>query len=215
MPLPPKPTGTPVVEVNDAEVLANPFLGPEWLPLIEAIAPNLKVDGVGRTWGLEICTAPYTWGYAKDGYGGSGTQFLQAINEADGSLHLELGTYALIQSNDQAALKYLEFSGWNAPQEELPIHFRILEPGWNPRHALYVALQAMVHLFKVTSNDIFMPMGAAAKTIINDDRFDTGSWHGPFQLAKTAYALKGVHELFLNEPDQATKGRVMDTLFSN
>lgn len=205
--------GVELDEVNDAEVLANPFLGPDWLPLIEAIAPNLTAEGVGKFWTLTIATPPFTWGYHKEGVPEGKTHFLQAINEADGSLHLELGTFGLIQEDNRPALRYLEFSGWNPPEEDLPIHYRILEPGWNPRHALQVSLQAMVQVFGVTPQDIFMPTGSAAKSIIDDPRFDVGRWHGPFQLQHPAYALKGLHELSWDEPDEATKERILNQVF--
>lgn len=202
--------GVELDEVVDLEVLANPFLGPDWLPIIDTLAPYIKRDGVGKSWSLDVATSPYNWGHNEPG---GEVHFLQAMNEADGTLHLELGTSDLIRSGATKELHFLSFSGWNEPQDGLPIHFRAFEPGWNPRHALYVAFQAMTHVLNVTAHDIFMPQGVAFSAFIDSDQFDFGKWNGPFQLERTAFAYKGLHELSDTEPSQEIKDKVLARAF--
>lgn len=204
-------TGYELDEVNDLDILANPFLGPDWLPIIDALAPLISRDGVGYMWGLNVVTAPYSWGHNEPG---GEVEFLQAINEADGTLHLELGTSGISQSGNKRALDYLAFSGWQAPQNGLPLHFRVLEPGWNPKYALQVALQALTTVFNVTSTDIFKPDGLSIAGKLNRYQFDVGRWNGPFQIDGHAFAIKGHHVLSENEPDEETKHRVLKKAFS-
>jgi hypothetical protein len=200
------PVGVELDEVVELELLANPFVGPEWAPFVDILAPAIKVDGVGKFWVLTMAPPPYTFGV--HGLPGD-TDFIQAMNEADGSLHLELGTVDIVRANDQEKLDFLAFSGWNAPDDHLPLHHRIFEPGWNPRHVLYVALQAVVSVFGVTPHDLFMPGGAAIGPLRSDPRFDSGTWFGPLQLDSPAFALAGVHPALSNvEPDEATKEAV-------
>lgn len=165
-------TGIELDEVVDLEVLANPFLGPEWLPIIDLLAPRIRRDGVGKMWGLNVATAPYNWGHNEPG---GEVQFLQAINEADGSLHLEIGTSEISSTNNKEALDYLAFSGWDPPQSGLPLHYKVLEPGWNPRYALHVALQALATVLNVTAQDIFMLEGISSTFIRNNELFDSGA----------------------------------------
>lgn len=203
-------SGLELDEVVDLEVLANPFLGPEWLPIIDLLSPRIRRDGVGQMWGLSIATAPYNWGHNEPG---GEVQFLQAINEADGSLHLEIGTSEVTRSNNKDALDYLAFSNWNPPQSGLPLHFKVLEPGWNPRYALMVAFQALSTVLNVTAHDIFMLEGISSSFVKNNDLFDVGRWNGPFQIQGIGFALKGIHELSENEPDEETKARVLANAF--
>lgn len=203
-------SGFELDEVVDLDILANPFLGPEWLPIIDALAPRITRDGVGRRWGLNVVTAPYNWGYNEPG---GEIEFLQAINEGDGSLHLELGTKDITTSGNQKALDYLAFSGWTEPKDGLPLHFKVLEPGWNLKYALQVALQAMTTVFNVTAQDIFKPEGLMIRGALDEDLFDWGVWNGPFDIQGWAFALKGFHELSLTEPDEETKARVRKRAF--
>lgn len=199
------PIGVELDEVAELELLANPFLGPEWAPFVDLLAPAIKVDGVGKFWVLNMAPPPYTFGL--HGMPGD-TEFIQAMNEADGSLHLELGTVDIVRRDDQAKLEFLAFSGWNPPDEHFPLHYRIFEPGWNPRHVLYVALQAVVTVFGITSHDVFIPGGAAIGPLGNDPRFDSGKWYGPLLVDNGAVALAGRHPISHTEPSDDVKNAV-------
>lgn len=200
------PVGVEIDEVAELELLANPFVGPEWAPLVDVLAPHIKVDGVGKFWILDIASAPYTFGV--QGLPGH-TNFIQAMNEADGSLHLELGTVDIVRAGEQDKLDFLTFSGWLDPDDHIPLHYRIFEPGWNPRHVLYVALQALIAVFDVQPHDLFVPKGAAIGPLSADPRFDIGSWYGPLELTSQAVALAGVHPaLSQAEPSEEVKDAV-------
>lgn len=203
-----QPSGLELDEVAELEILANPFLGPEWAALVDVLAPSIRTEAVGKFWMIDIAGYPYTFGV--HGLPGD-TNFIQAMNEPDGSLHLEIGTKQLIDDNDTKALDFLRFAGWRAPERGIPLHHRVFEPGYNPRYVLYVALQAVVQVFAAKPTDLFMPRGAAMRSLADDERFSSGEWYGPLQLDRTTYALRGSHPaLSATEPSEAIKDSVFE-----
>lgn len=196
-------------EFARAETLANPFLGAQWLPWIDAIAPALEDVEPGRSWTLDIAPAPYTWGV--NGVGD--TFFIQGINEADGSHHLEIGTKDLVDADNIEALQFLDFAGWKRPEGSIPIHHRVFEPGWNPRHVLYVAFQTLSVVRGVTPNDMFQPRRGLRGLDFDEAIFDSGLFDGPFQLESRSYALKGLHPLADEICDDETAGVILRERF--
>lgn len=142
-----------------ARIDGHPFLGPEWAPLVGVIAEVTQTLTVGRFWGLD------TYAGVSD-FDPYRSPFVQAMLEADGSLHVEVAGRDELNSPtrpDQYA--QLELLGWTAPADadlsadaregRLPNSYRIFEPGWNAQGVAEVFLEALTVVFGITADDFF------------------------------------------------------------
>lgn len=144
--------GSELSQVANEEIVENPFLGPVWLPLVDELAAAVRDLSPGQFFALNWLAREY-------GYDQNQSPYIQGMQEADGSLHLELGSPQLIASLSDRSKKTMEFMGWNEPDDGIPNYFRIFEPGWNIRHVAYVALQTLVVAFGIDVTDIIVPGG--------------------------------------------------------
>ncbi len=178
------------------EIIENPFLGPAWLPLVEALADSVSELRVGQFWALNVMHPLYQMDASEAPY-------IQAIQEADGSLVAELGSPQLLETLDGHALSMLELMGWEPPTIEDPINYRrIFEPGWNIRHVAYVALQTLVVGFGIDTRALFVPDGEAADGFDKPRRLDRLSQEDGRMGFGEAYGLKGLHVLW-SDPAEA------------
>lgn len=149
----------------NARILDNPFLGPEWLPLVETIELLTRKLRMGQFWVLDT----YGAAYGHDPYR---SPYVQAMHESDGSLHLEVSgrnTEASPLSLQQHG--ELEFLGWDAPipadfdpndtdaaeraHNATPNSHRIFAPGWNARAVAEFFLETLTVVFEITEKDLF------------------------------------------------------------
>lgn len=152
-----EPTGVELSNVANLELISNPLLGEEWLPLVSALDSALSKMRVGSSWSMDFMAKAYN-------YDTSDAPYTQAIMEGDGSLHLEIGPTSLVESRSDNQQQLLKFLGWNAPMEQLPNYFRVFEPGWNPRHVAYVFLQTISLNFDITTSDLFTFTGSGVES---------------------------------------------------
>jgi hypothetical protein len=172
------------------EIIENPFLGPAWLPLVEALADSVSELRVGQFWALNVMHPLYQMNASEAPY-------IQAMQEADGSLVAELGSPQLLETLDDHSLAMLELMGWQPPTDEDPINYRrIFEPGWNIRHVAYVALQTLVVGFGIDTRALFVPDGEAANGFDKPQRLDRLSQEDGRMGFGEAYGLKGLHVLW-------------------
>lgn len=144
--------GTELSRVANEEILENPFLGPVWMPVVEELAAAVGDLKPGQFFILNFLARAFS-------YNQGASPYIQGMQEADGSLHLELGSPQLVASLDERGKQTMEFMGWNEPDRGIPNCFRIFEPGWNIRHVAYVALQTLVVAFGIDVTDIIVPGG--------------------------------------------------------
>jgi len=141
-----------------ARIDAHPFLGPEWQPLVEVVSYQTKRLHVGEFWTIDTLGARY-------GYDAYRSPFVQAILEADGSLHVEVGGRESISPTIKADQDgQLALLGWATPSDavldddehrQLPLASRLFEPGWNAKAVAEVFLEALTLVFRITSDDFF------------------------------------------------------------
>lgn len=171
------------------EIIENPFLGPEWLPLVEALADSVSELHVGDFWTLNVLHTLFQLDASEAPY-------IQAMQEADGSLNAELGSPQLLASLDEHSLAMLELMGWTPPTDADPINYRRrFEPGWNIRHVAYIALQTLAVGFGIDTKALFIPEGAAANGFDKRGQLDRLSAVNGRMAAGEAYGLKGLHVL--------------------
>jgi len=143
----------------NANILDNPFLGPEWLPLVDVIEHLTMELRMGRFWVLTTYGARYK-------FDPNVSPYVQAMHEADGSLHVEISGRNTTQS-PLTAKQYdeLELLGWTPPTagetgeaiDDFPIpnSFRVFEPGWNARAVAEFFLESLTMIFDITADDFF------------------------------------------------------------
>ncbi len=171
------------------EIIENPFLGPEWLPLVEALADSVSELHVGEFWTLNVLHPLFELDASKAPY-------IQAMQEADGSLNAELGSPQLLALLDVHSLAMLELMGWTPPTEADPVNYRRrFEPGWNIRHVAYIALQTLAVGFGIDTKALFIPAGAAADGFDKRGLLDRLSAEDGRMAAGEAYGLKDLHVL--------------------
>lgn len=151
------PLGVELDEVAELEVLANPFLGAEWMPFINAIAPKLKAAKPRKHWVIDFKVPELE----------TIVPFMQAMNLRDGRLALEISTLQLDQEADREKFDYLVFSGWLKPDEGGPLYYRLFDAGANPRHVLAVGLEALVVLFGLKPGDSYKTEGEAIGRLVH------------------------------------------------
>ncbi len=157
-------------------VVAHPLLGPEWLPIVDAIEFMTERTRIGRFWILNTLTGLHNFDPFTSPY-------VQAIREDDGCLHVEIGgrsVYLDSEGVSQAGL--LELLGWEVPVGEpeydpavepefdpdempdddpyppeggLPNSYRLFPATWSPRAVAEFVLESLVIVFGLTIDDLF------------------------------------------------------------
>lgn len=135
----------------------NPLLGPRWLRIADVIAVATQRLHTGEFWRMDT----YAAAFGHDPYR---SPFVQAMMEADGSLHVEVGG---VPTQDLQALRsrLLEMLGWidlstshdddAESLRQLPLPHRIFEPGWNAAAVAEAVLQTLVLGYGITEADFF------------------------------------------------------------
>lgn len=128
-------TPLPVAQTQEAafqRIKTNPFLGPRWLPLAEVMSTITQPLRPGKFWSVSTYTPEHQFDPHR-------SPFVQAMLEADGALHVEIGgtlTADLRPHREQI----LTLLGWvdtstvsDDPDDlrKLPLPYRTFEPGWN------------------------------------------------------------------------------------
>lgn len=159
------PSGVELSDVANLELISNPLLGNEWLPLVSALEAATTNIPVGASWSMDFMGKAY-------GYQTSDSPYTQAVVEGDGSLHLEIGPTDMVEGRTEDQKQLLSFLGWEAPREGLPNYFRIFEPGWNPRYVANVFLQTVSLIFEISTEDLFTFSGTRVKVFDPDGLMD-------------------------------------------
>lgn len=135
----------------------NPLLGPMWLPVVDVITLATSRLEAGRFWRMNVYAGEY-------GYDPYQSPFAQAMYEADGSIHIEIGG---VPTSDLQPMRsrLLEMLGWidntsdDAADEDalrqLPLPHRIFEPGWNAATVAEAVLQTLVLGYGIVETDFF------------------------------------------------------------
>lgn len=159
------PRGVELSDVANLELISNPLLGNEWLPLVTALEAATADLPVGAHWSMDFMGKAY-------GYQTSDSPYTQAMLEGDGSLHLEIGPTYMVEGRTEDQKQLLAFLGWEAPRDGLPNYFRIFEPGWNPRYVANVFLQTVSLIFEISTEDLFTFGGTSVKKFDPDGLMD-------------------------------------------
>jgi hypothetical protein len=144
-------------------ILASPFLGPRWLPLVRAIEYATQRLRIGSFWQLQT--------YARvRSCSPDHSPYIQAMLLDEGWLHVELsipeGMGVRFDEDHGAAL---EFLGWSPPEigdsaeldqdgrplPGIPNLSQVFELGWTGASVAESALSALVLLLPVTVEDFF------------------------------------------------------------
>jgi hypothetical protein len=193
--------GTEKISNAMVEALANPLIGPTWAPLTlemnrlhRGMHPGTRNRDAqakaGRFWQFDVLDDPG----AKDP---DAKLYAQAMTEADGSLHLEVGPTTALNSGDHA-VAIMEFLGWRVPQEDLPNYWCVLEPGWNHVWATSLALQTLVLVGGMTDGAVFAIEGMNSQTINASDHFENVTFERD-GLTYRGFRLRSVLQLVSEE----------------
>lgn len=152
-------TLTETEEINVAEIdarirtsiIANPFVGINWLPFIDAASILMESRAVDRreaTWSFDV------YRLTEDGKA-ERPFFVQGLVEMDGSMHLEMsGDVDREPRFTDEQIAQLEFMGW-AKMDDLNIYFIEFEPGWVPLYVGERMVEALVSVHGVDENHFF------------------------------------------------------------
>lgn len=139
-------------------LLANPNLGPAWVPIAEA---------------FELCSSSLTYRSAtwvvntlmrSNNFSPDNSPYLQAILESDGSIHVEVSGRLAIKNLSDENLALLQFIGWSVPEfneddpageEGLPNPYRLFEVGWGALQVAAFVLETLVTVFEFQEGDFF------------------------------------------------------------
>lgn len=158
-----------------ARILENPFLGPNWMPLIDAfesvteafIARQgfITIDMFARRSNLQPAGSPY----------------LQWLYETDNSLHVELsGNLKMDPPLSERAMLELEFLGWTVPDlraktdegefadeyDGLPNPFRVFDVEYSLFEAMALTVEALVSVYGVIEEDLYVFGGGLTTSAI-------------------------------------------------
>jgi len=150
-----------------ARILANPFLGEGWLPLVDAIDLAITYLTPAKFWTLDC--------YARTkGYNPNASPYAQVVLNADGSLRLEVsGRNTAENPITQKQNAELEFLGWMPPrpaaadQRSLPNPYRVLDAGWNGRRVAELILEALTIVYETTDADFFNFGDSLQESLLN------------------------------------------------
>ena len=142
------PEGVELATIARAKAREDPFIGSEWLPLIDFMGRNLSLFRPERCWIMDIFQH-------ADPLSSEGP-YAQALLTPDGSLHVEIGpTPELLElSADNSELA--ELLGWKKPIDGgMPNFFRFFDPGCSGEYVAATVVQTLSVLFQVSLKDGF------------------------------------------------------------
>jgi hypothetical protein len=137
-------------ESADFRIKLSPYLGPQWLPIVDAIeelASNPRLQFV------QIQTLAKAFNYDP-----GMSPYIQGLILPEGRFHLEAPKHFFESEGlDQKKLEQMLFIGWNPPgDDESTFNFwRVFDFGWNPRSIAEFALETLTTVFGVTDQDYF------------------------------------------------------------
>ena len=194
-------TGLETTSMARTEFSLNPILGPEWRPVVEAMAESFQTTKPGEFWFIN---------WLVDGLGPDdwSSPYLQALAESDGSLLMEVGPEHYVRDRVADQLEVLHFLGWESPpgDRRLPNYLRFFEPGWNMWHVATIALQTLVPFLGITQDTLFMVGGHDAKAFDPKSRLTRFPLKVEGVLAGNAYGLPARKQQKLRETQTATSG---------
>ncbi|MBU1587338.1 MAG: hypothetical protein KKH51_05260 [Actinobacteria bacterium] len=130
-------------------VHGNPFLGPRWLPLIEAIEVMTRELNNGF-WSLQVLPSSDDDNATRP--------FVQASRNPSGSLQVEIGGRPLADRSDERRRSEFDFFGWRAPrpEENTPLSWQRLSPHWSGRAIAERVIESLVVLYEVDESALFV-----------------------------------------------------------
>lgn len=130
-------------------VHGNPFLGPRWLPLIEAIEVMTRELNNG-IWSLQVLPSSDDDNATRP--------FVQASRNPSGSLQVEIGGRPLADRSDERRRSEFDFFGWRAPrpEENMPLSWQRLSPHWSGRAIAERVIESLVVLYEVDESALFV-----------------------------------------------------------
>lgn len=148
-------------EFADFNLKLNPFLGPQWLPIVDVVEMLTSKLNKDTNWNIQTYGSRYDLDPNKSPY-------IQAILSEDGGLHLELsGNIHNDPPLTNSQVEQLLFVGWTPPDVEavgeiheeglpgIPNFYRIFEPGWNARMVAVFALESLTSILGILESDYF------------------------------------------------------------
>lgn len=145
------------VEAATERIRSNPLLGPDWLRIVDVIAVVTRRLRPGAFWRMDTYAAAF-------GFDPYASPFVQAMMEADGALHVEIGGVPIADLEPLRA-PMLDLLGWNdlsssdvtdaRELRRLPLPHRVFEPGWNAASVAEAVLQTLVLGYGLTEADFF------------------------------------------------------------
>lgn len=163
-------------EYADFNLKLNPFLGPQWLPIVDVV--EMLTDKLTNSshWNIQTYGANYD-------LDPNSSPYIQAILSEEGGLHLELsGNIHLEPELTSSQIDQLVFLGWTPPDvgkvgeiyaddlPGIPNFYRIFDPGWNARMVAVFALETLSSVLGIQEADYFnfgeswQPQAVAALT---------------------------------------------------
>ncbi|MEL0625434.1 hypothetical protein V6245_00600 [Salinibacterium amurskyense] len=130
-------------------VHANPFLGPRWLPLLEAI--EVMTRGLGNGfWRIQALPS--------SGDENAAQAFVQATRNPTGSLQIEIGGRPLSSRSDERRRAEFDFFGWMEPRpaQNMPLSWQRLSPQWSGRAIAERVLESLVVLYGLEEAALFV-----------------------------------------------------------
>ncbi|WP_167043509.1 pentapeptide repeat-containing protein [Salinibacterium sp. ZJ454] len=142
---------TPTSKAVHAQVVNHPFLGPEWLPLVDVLSALTRGLSAGDSWGMN------TYAKAQE-FDPNRSPYTQARLLPGGALQVEVAARATADPERNNALSLL---GWASPTTGTsetpgtPNAHRIYPAGWNARVVAESVLEALTMVFEITGVDLF------------------------------------------------------------
>jgi hypothetical protein len=197
--------GVEIPEVGRRLAASNPFVGRDWLPLVDLMAKNFDLSRVGHSWIMDIF--PHQDPLARE------SPYAQAILEAEGSVHAEVGPTQALKNFAPDNEHLAEWLGWQCPHDSgLPNFFRVFPPGTSVEFIAGTVIQAMTSLFGVSTLDGFglhyrsTPIQPVAGVELLDPGPDA-------LLFQPAFGLEGLHQVsFASLQSEPSVSRTKDMM---
>lgn len=179
--------GAEIPEVGRRLAASNPLVGKDWLPLVDLMAKNFDLWKVGHSWIMDIF--PHQDPLTRK------SPYAQAILEAEGSVHAEVGPTPVLKKLAPDNEHLAEWLGWERPRDSgLPNFFRVFPPGTSVEFIAGTVIQALANLFGVSTQDGFSLhcRPSPIQTVAGVELLDPGP---DIVLSQPAYGLEGLHQV--------------------
>ena len=134
----------------DFRVKLSPHLGPNWIPIVNAIQLVLE-DKRSSFFNIQTLAKEY-------GFDPHESPYIQGMVLEDGRFHLEAPKFFLEEGRlSEQKIQQLQFIGWNLPGDTDSTYnfWRAFDYGWNARSVAEFALETLTSVFGVTETDFF------------------------------------------------------------